>query len=206
MNVEALSFEISFFLSWFSSELVSGCFDGFSDVKMSTLWNFSTWIKTEFFFQWSQNSFVSVRSISGKWIGDILPLEIAWFLNLCLKSLNSIESSLGSHNIHGNSIKMVMFWIIISSISVIVILAIPGNIVHWIFQFSNHFISSSIASFFTGFITNSFFFFSEDFFNFINFSVDFIECLGVSIQRSLKEISSWEIMMMMMVLNGLNRS
>ena len=145
-----------------------------------SLRNLCIFIKTNLFLEFFEHSIIGVSLI--------LP-PAPWLLLFLFKMLNLPKSSLNIHNIRWNSIEMAVVWIIISCVNIIVILAIPGDIIERILNFADHFISILVALLLTFSITCLFkFFYLEEFTSFSHLFINDSKQVFISGKADLNKV------------------
>ena len=116
--------------------LIDSLMNSALDIKFLNLSLSDVLWETQLFFEFSQNDGVRISFILS---------PVPWSILFLLKSLNLVKSSLDIHYVVRDSIEMRVIWIIIGSIDVIIIFAVPGDVHQWVFQLSNVFVGILIA-------------------------------------------------------------
>lgn len=92
--------------------------------------------KTKLFLKLLKNFKVSVMLVSS---------PRPWLLLFLFEVLDLPECSLHVHNIGRDTVKVTVVRVVVRRVDVVIILAVPGNIIEWVLHFADHVIGILIA-------------------------------------------------------------
>lgn len=68
-----------------------------------------------------------------------------WFFGLFFEVLNLPECALDIHDISGDSVEMIEIWIVVCSVDIVIVLAVPSDVVQWVLHLTNHCIGIAVT-------------------------------------------------------------